>query len=290
MTEVEAKTGISTWFLPAGNGEGLSQALDMVKEAGFKGIELYAGVGGTIGHPFTCDSVAVWPRDYGKEERKKLRRELAPFEFVSIHAGHLGVNIAGVNPGWREESVRQYVDCMKLARDINARVVTFHPGGQTPGVLIPESVVEEHDIGCGRILARLAEEYDLMAGYEIVKDFESQKRVIDAIGHPRFGLTLDIGHAVLGKTDPIVWIENFKGRINMTHLNSVTKMWHGYTEHEPWERNNVLDYPGIFAKLQEVGYEGPFVFELQGISLRQTIEVCRRAKDMFLNTWYKGHE
>lgn len=282
MTE---KIGISTWFLPATKKETFSEAAAMVKKAGFNGLEIALGAGGTVGYPYTIPSVGLWPRNFDKEKRMRLREELSAFDFLTVHAPHVAVNIASVNAGIREESARQYMESIEFAGDIGASIVTFHPGGQTPGAIAAEDTINKHDISFGRTAVKYAKEWNVKITYEITKAFANQKKVLSAL--PDMGLTLDIGHAVLNETNPLAWIEAFKDRITEVHLNSVTKMWHGYVEHQLWERNNVLDYPAIFRKLREINYEGPFIFELQGIDIPQTLNICQDAKKMFMDIWDK---
>ncbi|MDD5698755.1 MAG: sugar phosphate isomerase/epimerase [Victivallaceae bacterium] len=280
---MKEKIGISTWFLPATGGESFSDITAMIAEAGFNGLEISLGFGGTIGHPYTIPSIGLWPRDFDRGKRKRLRDELSGFDFVTVHAPHVGINIASVNPGIREESARQYIESVEFASDIGASIVTFHPGGPTPGVIMPEEMINEYDISFGKAVIHYAKERKVKINYEVTKAFVSQEKVLSAL--PGMGLTLDIGHAVLNGTDPLVWMESFRDRITEVHLNSVTKMWHGYVEHQPWDRNNVLDYPQILQKLRDIAYAGPFIFELQGIDVAQTLKICKKAQKMFLDIW-----
>lgn len=98
---------------PAAHGESLFDAIGMVLAAGFRGFEsVPADYQGTTGYPYTTKNVGLWPRTFGMEARAKLRDRLSDFAFVTVHSPNLGVNIACINPGVREESIRQYMEIM----------------------------------------------------------------------------------------------------------------------------------------------------------------------------------
>lgn len=47
---------------------------------------------------------------------------------MRIHAATVDINIASLNRGIREESVRQMIQCGEYAESINANTITVHPG------------------------------------------------------------------------------------------------------------------------------------------------------------------
>ncbi|WP_407454958.1 sugar phosphate isomerase/epimerase family protein [Methanobrevibacter sp.] len=47
---------------------------------------------------------------------------------MRIHAATVDINIASLNKGIREESVRQMIQCGQYAETINANTITVHPG------------------------------------------------------------------------------------------------------------------------------------------------------------------
>ncbi len=47
---------------------------------------------------------------------------------MRIHAATVDINIASLNRGIREESVRQMIQCGQYAESINANTITVHPG------------------------------------------------------------------------------------------------------------------------------------------------------------------
>jgi len=271
--------GISTHFLPSAHGESLLDASDLVARAGFGGFELVpADFQGVIGSPTTIRNVGLWPRTFSQRERARLRDALACFRTVTIHAPHLGVNIASINPGWRAESRRQYFECLELALDLGVSTVTFHHGGQTQGFIAPEQEVTDHCIAFAREATAFARKHGLTLGYE-VGSFRIIDASIRACRSRRFGVNLDMGHAVMGGLAPEEWVKRLPGKTVEVHVNSVTKDWSGFIEHQPLDRNNVIDYGAVFAALLAEGFRGPYIFELRGLDIPDTIDICSRARE-----------
>lgn len=279
--------GISTHFLPATHGESLFDAIDMVLAAGFEGFELVpADYQGTIGYPYTIKNVGLWPRTFGKEARSELRDKLSPFAFVTVHSPNLGVNIASINPGIREESVRQYMEIMELAADLGVKIVTFHCGKPTSGFVSPPQELIGHDVAFGRKALSYAQKHQLTIGYEVTAPLERMSRVLDELG-PEFGLNLDLGHAAMEGVPPEEWIDRYGERVIEVHFNSVFQLWDPgvFVEHQPMERNNIIDYPAVFGRLKAQNYEGPIVLELLGNDISQALDVCLRARENIIRIW-----
>lgn len=279
--------GISTHFLPATHGESLFDAIDMVLAAGFQGFELVpADYQGTIGYPYTTRNVGLWPRTFDNEARAELRDRLRSFTFVTVHSPNLGVNIASVNPGIREESVRQYMEIMELAVDLGVELVTFHCGKPTSGFVSPLEELIAHDVAFGRKALAYARKHQLTVGYEVTAPFERMSCVLDELG-PEFGLNLDLGHAAMDGVPPEEWIDRYGDRIIEVHFNSVFQLWDPgfFVEHQPMERNNVIDYPAVFSGLKGRNYHGPVVLELLGNDIPQALGVCIQARENIMRIW-----
>jgi len=281
--DIEKQFAMSTHFLPSTRGETLFDAIKLVHQAGFSGFELVpADYQGNMGFPYTKLNVGLWPRDFSSSQRKELKDALKVFDFVTLHVHLIGSNIAGINPGLREESVRQYIECIELATDLNIKIVTFHAGGATRGVMTDPEIIIQHNINFGKKAVSYAEKYDLLMGYEVAGTghYERLKREIQGVDHPSFGINYDMGHAHWAyPEDPSIFLDDFKDRIIEVHVNSVNRQYFGDNEHQPIERNNVLDYHKIFGKLKVQRYKGPYILELQAIDIPKAIDVCLRARE-----------
>jgi len=282
------RIGISTHFLPAANGEAIWDAIDQVHAMGLRGFELVPNDHqGQLGHPYTIPNVGIWPRDFGPDQRERLAQALSVFDTVTIHAPHLDLNIASINHGIGEESQRQYFECIDLARDLGVQIVTFHRGHASHGFIRELTEIEQHNIEFGLRAAELAEKYDMLMGFEVTGPggLESQMREIVAIASDRFGLNLDLGHAAMTGTPPEVWAREFAGKIVEVHINGVLKDWSGFSEHQPINRNNVIDYEAVVAQLKGQGFEGPLMCELQGFDIEDAVSNALAARALFIELW-----
>ncbi|UCH34418.1 MAG: sugar phosphate isomerase/epimerase [Armatimonadota bacterium] len=280
---IEEQFGISTHFMPATHGETLEQAADAVLDAGFAGFEIVpADAQAQIGHPHNIPNVGLWPREFLPEQRQVLRQRLAGFRFSTVHAPHLDLNIASANRGIREESVRQYFECMDLAIDLGVEIVTFHSGHATPGFIRPEEELLAHEVSFARRAVEYAERRALRVGYE-TGAVGRLRRVFAEV--PDMGVNIDLGHTAMQGVDPAALIEEFADRLVEIHFNGVVHYWGGFMEHVPVNRNNVIDYPAVAAAVRKVGFRGPIVFELQGNDIAQVIAVCAEAREMLRGLW-----
>jgi sugar phosphate isomerase/epimerase len=285
--EFRERLCISTGVLAATRGETLLEAIQMVKAAGFQGLELVtAAFGSPVGFPEIVPNLPLWPREFTKPKRAELKKHLASFKTLSVHAQGVGLNIAYLNPGLREESQKQYIEAIELAVDLGISVITFHCGFRTGNQRLPQETYAKYDIEFARRAVPLAEEHDLLLGYES-GPFERLKRVIAEVNHPRFGINLDIGHAAMAGVNPEEWIRHFGEKIVEVHLNSATRHSGGFIEHQPVERNNVIDYEAVFAGLKRINYQGPLVLELLGVDIALTLDVARRGAQIFTEIWDK---
>ncbi|MCK4649202.1 sugar phosphate isomerase/epimerase [bacterium] len=260
----------------------------LVHKAGFKAFEIHLGTfEGCFGNPWLIPHAGVWPRTFSKQERKKLKEELQSFDRVIIHGTPTDVNIAALNPGIREESQRQYIEAIELAADTGVKYVTFHPGRQSNSVHNPKEV-RKHNINFALRVLPLAEKYNLCIAYE---SFDLE--LLKAIKNPRFGLLLDMGHAVMGAsrgdTNTILeWIDKIGKRLIEVHAHNVMN-WAEVPErgiaHRSFDYGTCLDLTAISRKLKKVGYLNPIIFEILEPTAERTIEKCLQAKETILKVW-----
>jgi sugar phosphate isomerase/epimerase len=136
----------------------------------------------------------------------------------------------------------------------------------------------------GKLACEIAEGHDIRFGYE-ARNFEQLKRVIKEVNDPRFGICLDLGHAVMGGHTPREWIEHFGDSIAEIHVNGVYHDVNGMVEHQPLDRNNAIDYDDTLAALYACGYAGPFQCELQGLDIADTLLICLDARERLNAIW-----
>lgn len=294
MFDIEDRVGVSSFWMP---GVSLEEAINLASAKGFKSFEVVpADFQGVVGYPYTMTSAGVWLRTCSKERRSNLIKRLKEnFKIVTVHAPHLGVNIASINHGWREESIRQYIECIEFARDLGSSIVTFHPGGKTWGFNQDPKEIIQYNIEFGKKAIEYAEEYDMKMGYEVTAPFETVREIINGIASKRFGLNLDLGHAAAfaarGGPSPLKWIEEFKDKIVEVHVHDFLSDWScgvgpdAGGAHQPLGRGNVIDWSDVIKALKDAGFQGPFICEILAKDAPSMLEYCIDAKRKITKYW-----
>ena len=295
--EIEKRIGVSTHVLP---GVSLSEAIRRVSHAGFHTFEIVpADFQAVVGFPEMIPNAGVWPRTFGSDERRKLREELDVFDIVTVHTPHLGgLNIASINPGIREESQRQYIECIDFAADIGARIVTIHPG-----ILDQDSArgwqrtLHQHNLDFAKKALELAHKHDLRMGYESAEGDPWLDEIIRELDHPRFGLHLDVCNSYVWEIFPKFGdpekahaeierlIGTFADRIPEVHAHGSFGWWGETLTHQSFRRNNVVDWKRVVARLKAARFDGPFVFEIQSKDIDTVLADCIEAKETLVRYW-----
>jgi len=286
--------GVSTHFLPAANGESIWDAIDQVYAMGLRGFEL---VPDDYRHQLTephVPNVGVRPPDLSRDDRERMRAALSLFDTVALRAPDLDLNVASMNPGIREESQRQYLDCLDLAHELGACVVTLRRGHGSPKRVHDLTDVERHNIEFGLRAAEVAEQLNLevaLRGHRPSRlpgdpeVLDSQMREILAIDSERVGLDLDIAQAALTGPPPARWAHEFGGRIAAVHLCGVFRNWQGLVPHQPVERNNVVDYELLLGELRAQDYQGPIVGDIEGLDIEDVVSHVLAGRAILSETW-----
>ncbi|MBI3964764.1 MAG: sugar phosphate isomerase/epimerase [Chloroflexi bacterium] len=173
-------------------------ALDLAAELGYDGVE-------------------VWAEDAWNAEvdPTTLRARAVGLGLsLTVHAAASDLNPISNNAGIGRESTRQIVESLELARAIGAAVVTVHPGRATgmrfdPERLWPRQIdlfgrIAEHSTALGLHVGVEAME---RATRHFVASPASVKRLLDAVGSPSLGYTLDVAHAHTIGHDPAEYVQ-----------------------------------------------------------------------------------
>jgi sugar phosphate isomerase/epimerase len=286
--DIEDQIGISTHSLP---GVTLEEAIDSVRNGGFNTFELVpATYQGVVGSP-RIPNAGLWPRGYTTEQRRELKDRLSCFKYVTVHFPHMEINIASRNPGIREESQRQYTECLQLAADLGVKTATFHSGHHTGSFIGNEEEIYCYNIEFCRGAMQLAHQHGMRLGFENQWTIEVMRHLLDSVGDKDFGINIDLGDTIsdgdrLGDMDGLFeWVDAFKGRIWEFHVAGCFASHHGFLDHQNFNRNNVIDYRAVMAKIKEIGYVGPMIFEIQSKDVPTVIADCQEAKAELLRYW-----
>ena len=277
MTSIQRRIGISTLCL---SSTPPWEAIRLVREAGFAGIELVPHL---YGGPEAIDPAM----------RSRLREEMATFDVATVHSSGARLadgrraDIASADPAHREESVRHYLSLTELALDIGARLATFHAGYWTAGEATPEQ--RQAHMECARRLCDGAATSDLILGFEY---FDAGLAV--EIDSPQFGVLFDVGHAALrSEGDLTVGVLGMIGELCSLavqyHIHGVHVAEDGRKiDHRALEESNGVDYARAIRAIKRTGFAGPLMLEIEAWSRgdpRQTLDASLRARDELARLW-----
>lgn len=122
---------------------------------------------------------------------------------VYLHAPTIDLNPASVNPGIREETLRQTRETLDMAAVSGAKYVTTHPG------VVHKEIVRPICIEYAKQVLGEASDYARSAGVALsIENMPVSKQYLcntpvelsDFRSHCRCGVTIDIGHAILCKS------------------------------------------------------------------------------------------
>ncbi|NOX96590.1 MAG: sugar phosphate isomerase/epimerase [Nitrospirae bacterium] len=283
--------GISTNVM---TGVDIWEAVRLTRQYGLTCMEIHLGdFEAAVGNPWMIPHPGVWPRTFGKDERVKLKKELAHIKNLIIHGTPVDLNIAALNPGIREESRKQYKEALQLAIDLDAKWLTLHSGYPTNSV-VPPSYAEDKNIEFIFEILDLAKKEDIKLAYE-----SFNVNLIEKIQDKQFGILIDTGHAVMqttkfsplgrGDTKTIVdWIGFLKDRLIEMHLHNVIN-WSEVPirgiAHRSFEYGLCLDLEKIIKKLKEEELILPLISEIYEPTAEEAVKTLAGTKERIVKCW-----
>lgn len=286
MVSIQERIGISTHFMPSTHGEDIYNAIRMVYNAGFKGIEIVPTLDqAQVGYPENYPNVGIDLFEATPEDIARLKEALAIFDWVTVHSPHLDWNLCSANRHLRQLTQQYFDKCFELAMELGALAMTYHGGQETSGFIRIQKDVWEYNVDYAKHLMPRAKEAGIPVGFE-AGSLDYLKYVCDCV--EGCGINLDIGHAYMNAgTDEgfFAYFDEFKDRIIEVHHNGVNHFWGGYMEHQPPHLNNTIDFQHTYERLREIEYQGPIVCEIQGQDIVQVIQHCQESKDMIVGIW-----
>jgi sugar phosphate isomerase/epimerase len=271
--------------------------VNRIRDAGFKTVEIAPGqfrsAAGKNAETFLKNA-------FGEGDRMDLRDLLKPFRTVTVHGSNIIIHVPGEREEAEEEQWGPYLELMRLARDIGARLVTFHSLHPPEGGSLKQEEMARYHIEFGKLAAEYAQKWDLLVGFELATHYQFflKNRIIDRIASPRFGILLDLGHVALhfspsaDITDPVLRIAEANiDKILEFHAGGVQFTSQGLREHRPLDRNNILDHGKLMELLERKNFQGPLIFEIffqsskpeqAPASFSENLDVCIAAKQQVL--------
>lgn len=225
------------------------EALEIIAKCGFDCVEIWAD--------------HAWDDGNGASTGE-IKAALAKHNLEStVHCPIMDISITSPNKGIREESIRQTLLAIDLARDLGSRLIVIHPGSTFSPLELDQTHWGYQVEAISRILAYakdqgvLAAVENMDSGKEIVsvKDWEDLHRLFQDCGSAEKWVTLDITH--LRDTEKtLAFIKAAGPHLAHLHLSDGTaeKMHLRIGQGE-------LDLKRIVAALQAAHYQGIWSLE-----------------------------
>ena len=227
----------------------LEDALAGAAAAGLRHVEL-TSVPGWTEHV---------PRDATAEELRDVKRLLE-------HHGLTPVSLSGHSDLVSDEGVAEFRKSLRLCRELGIDKVTTSTGGHadTSG----GSLDDQRDAFLSRIrpLADEAAADGITICLEthggLLATGQIAGRLIDDIGKPNIGINYDPGNVIFyGDTDPVLDLPGAVGQV--VHMHIKDQIGGAGVWNFPEIGTGEVDFPALFAILDEAGFDGPCSIELE---------------------------
>ena len=244
------KLGVSAFAWTAKFDRSHLRLVPLVKEMGFSGLEIAM---------FDPSDLAV----------KDIRRA---FETSDLECTVCAILPPGINPispdaAVRKTSVQHLVRCIETASALGAKLL----GGPlyAPIGYLPEHRPTKDEwswaVDAFRSVCDVLDSSNVTISIEPVNRSETffvrtareASSLCDAIGHPRFGVTIDTFHANIEERDIPEALNSIRPRLKHIHASE--------NDRGPLGEGHV-DFRGIVAVLKKVGYNGYLMIEGFGYS------------------------
>jgi sugar phosphate isomerase/epimerase len=252
-----------------------------IRAAGFDSVEVFATRSHVDFHdPAALDALASWLRELGIRLHGIHGPIMEAFGRGDEWKGKT-YSLAASDQGRRQETVRETIQALEIARRVPADVLVLHlgvPRGQQADSLDTRDAalrsLEEID--------RVARPLGVRIAIEVIPNELSTPEALvrlleDGAGPPTAGICLDFGHAFL-LGDLVDAIEHISGHLISTHVHDNDKRSDSHLA--PFEGK--IDWPPALMAVQKIGYDGTLLFEVADTSgTREVLERARRVRERF---------
>jgi sugar phosphate isomerase/epimerase len=238
----------------------LDDALEILAELGYTAVAI------------TPDVNHLPPFDTTPAELARVRRRLESLGLaVVIEAGARYVldprrkqrpNLLETDANERAARLRFLGRAAEMCAELGGSVVSFWAG------VLPDGVSEAE--GWGRLVEGTVAACERAGGLGVGVAFEPEpgmlvetlaawERLRDAVDHPAFGLTLDVGHVPVTESfSPAAAIRRYSASLLNVHLDDSRGGIHEHLQIGEGE----IDWPAVTAALRDIGFSGIAAFEL----------------------------
>jgi sugar phosphate isomerase/epimerase len=165
-------------------------------------------------------------------------------------------------PAGRAKRIEFYKHCIDAACELGSDCVSIWSGILRDGVDAAAAMARL--IGGLREVLNYADEKQMTIGFELepgmfIDTMARYRQLLAAVDHPRFRLTLDIGHLhCQGETPIATQIAHWGDRLVNVHIEDMRA---GVHEHLMFGEGEI-DFPPVLKELKRVGYTGGVHVEL----------------------------
>ncbi|MBC7784324.1 MAG: sugar phosphate isomerase/epimerase [Burkholderiales bacterium] len=241
----------------------LAEAIDSISAIGYRGVELMA------------DLHHAWPPTFDAARRRDAQKQLADLGLVVSNVNAFTCFVQGdtYHPTWIEDEARlvqlrvdHTIRSLEMAQEFGVTTLSIQPGGPTIGMPLSREQAEERfaeslsecvDTArrCGVVIAIEPEPGLLIQTAQEYLDFKNRYFPDEAAVR----MNCDIGHLFCVGDDPAGVIRAMPGQIAHVHLEDIGAN-HVHQHLTPGK--GVIDFAGIFAALDAVGYDRWVTVEL----------------------------
>ncbi len=244
------KLGVSAFAWTAKFGWSHLRLVPLIKEMGFSGFE-----------------IAMFdPADLAVDDIRRAF-EASDLECTVCAILPLGVNPISPDATVRKTSVQHLVRCIETASELGAKLLggpLYAPIGYLPDHR-PTKEEWSWAVDAFRSVCDVLDSCDVTISIEPVNRSETffvrtareASSLCEAIGHPRFGVTIDTFHANIEERDIPEALTSIGPHLKHIHASENDRGLLG---------KGHVDFPGIVAALKKIGYNGYLMIEGFGYS------------------------
>jgi sugar phosphate isomerase/epimerase len=231
----------------------------------------YVGASGLNGMEVWIETPDFWLRDCPVDEVIACKKNHPEIPSITVHAPVLDLNPCSINPRVAAVSLEYIVRSIRLAELMGAGVLTVHPGRRTTKRPPSDADFARFDRYI-TLLREAAEKTDIPISMENMEPLvnsllctpERMRDLLDT--EPWLHFTLDVSHAISGKTDDLfTYLELCGDRLTNVHISRVE----GKRLHLPLD--NHPDGARIIGALLDCGYAGPFTLEIDDLNFTRPL-------------------
>lgn len=180
-----------------------------------------------------------------------------------VHAPICDWNIGAMNDRLREASIREIEACVSAASEIEAGMVTVHPGLGSLAVPGLEGRAHERAKAAMRRIEKASKENSILVAIENMPSMpfflgRTAKELNDLVDGTDLGITFDIGHAnTMGQIDAM--IDTFADRIINIHIHDN----HGSKDEHLTIGDGDIDFKHVFDRMGS--YKGNWIIESKSL-------------------------